>query len=83
LYANLHQAGAVLFVQDKPIENGQDLFPVFVNALQVLQEIGFEIPGAHPLVEHAAWHVDILAEILYIVAAKKEAVKERCLPLGR
>ena len=71
-----------MLVQDEAVEDGQHLFTVLVDALEVLAEIGLEIGGTHPLINHAAGDVDVLAKGVDIVAPEEESVKESRFPLG-
>jgi len=56
----LLEAGAVLFVEDQAVEDGQDLLAIAVDAVQIFAEGSFEIMRAHPFVEQSSRNINIL-----------------------
>lgn len=70
-----------MFVQNQAVENGQNLFTIGVNALQVLAESRLEVVGAHPFIEQGPGYVDILSQVFDGVAAQEKSVEEGRLPL--
>jgi hypothetical protein len=78
----LLQPGAVILVQDQAIKNGEHLFAIGVDALQVIPEVRLEIAGAHPLIHHSTGDIDILPQCVHVVSAQKETVKKGGFPLG-
>jgi len=72
----------VLFVQDELVKNGQDLFPVLVDALQRLPKTGFIPGGVAPFLEKRARYVDVTAQGIGRMASEEEAIEHGGLPLG-
>lgn len=79
---HLLQTAPILLVEDQSVEDGENLFPVGVDALQILPEIGLEVLGAHPFIDHPARNIDVLAEGVDIVSAEEQSIKKSGLPLG-
>jgi len=70
-------------VRNQAVENRQHLFPVLVHPVQIMTERALKVFGADPLVRNGPGDVDILPKRLERMAAQKQPVKERGLPLRR
>jgi hypothetical protein len=80
-YCALLQAGAFLLVPNQAIEDGENLLPVGVHAMQRLTEGLLKVPRFQPFIQHRRRDVDVLPQGLDRVAAQEQAVEERCLAL--
>ena len=74
---------AASFVEDEFIEDGEDLFAVVVELAQIVAEVAFVLSSVGPFFVEQDGNVNISAERLDGVAAKKKAIKESCFAPGR
>ena len=67
----LLQAGAILLVEDQPVEDRQHLLAVGANAAQIIPETGLKIPCLHPFFNHGIRHINILPQCIDIMPAQE------------
>ncbi len=77
----LVQPSAVLLGVNQFVEDGQHLFAIVINALQVVVEARLKAARLQPFFEKIARHVDITAQRLRRVAAEKKAIEHCRFPL--
>ena len=65
-----------VFAGDEAFEDGENLFAVFVDAIEIGAETALIVPGIGPFIDYFVRDIDVLTQRVERVAAQKEAVEE-------